>query len=173
MQTSPVKDIRGYCFYTGLFDPSFPCPCRAKLAGQRCLWWSDMAFLPVRSLGPVYLQVCLKEPRGCTKTLHMLRIMSPSYLIKVKLSCGKTQHLSLPASVNQKQFKGLDTCWDKNKKNKCNFKFFIYLLVIVYTAKHIHRVYYYWLRENKKQDEKSDTVTIITAQRNRQKNKES
>lgn len=92
MLTSPVKDIQGYCFYSGLFDPSFPCPCRAKLAGQRSLWWSDMAFLPERSLGPVYLYACLKEPRGYTQTLHTLRKMSLSCLIINKLSGGKKKN---------------------------------------------------------------------------------
>lgn len=37
MVTSSVKDIRGHCFYTGLFDPPFPWPCRAKMAGQTSL----------------------------------------------------------------------------------------------------------------------------------------
>lgn len=93
MLTSPVKDIRGYCFYSGLFDPLFPCPCRAKLAGQRSLWWSDMAFLPVRSLGPVYLYACLKETRSYTQTLHTVRKMSLSCLIKHKLSSGEKKRL--------------------------------------------------------------------------------
>lgn len=98
MLTSHVKDIQAHCFYTGPFDPSLSCPCRAKVAGQNSLWWSDLAFLSVRSPGFVYLHMCLKEPRGSTQYSHMIRIICPSCLNKDML---EEKNVWLSVTVSQ------------------------------------------------------------------------
>lgn len=140
------KGYRGYCFYSGLFDPSFPCPCRAKLAGQRSLWWSDMAFLPVRSLGPVYLHACLKETQGLHTNPPHDKNNTPSCLITDKLSGGKTHGISVPLSVNQKQLKGRGFHLYNDRWANTILKVFLFCYLFVFFAvSKVILCFYNWL----------------------------